>query len=173
MNRTIRLGNVPEQEWDDLQAKGFDCLWLMGLSPLGRRIARQHPDLQKEYAKALPGWKESDVVGSPSSVRAYQLDPELGSWEQLEKVLKKLHDRGIKLILDYNGREKGDWDTYPTSGLRINPKTDQREKSCHDRGRDFSHPMPQRESGFFMTILERGPSYRGRGPAWGMRVRWC
>jgi hypothetical protein len=79
----------------------------MGLSPLGRRIARQHPDLQKEYAKALPGWKESDVVGSPSSVRAYQLDPELGSWEQLEKVLKKLHDRGIKLILDYNGREKG------------------------------------------------------------------
>ncbi|MEJ2230854.1 MAG: alpha-amylase family glycosyl hydrolase [Nitrospirales bacterium] len=104
MNRTIRLGDVPDREWDELQAKGFDCLWLMGIwerSPLGRRIARQHPDLQKEYAKALPGWKESDVVGSPYAVRAYRPDPELASWEQLEKVLVRLHDRGIKLILDF------------------------------------------------------------------------
>ncbi len=104
MDRTIRLGDVPDQEWDDLQAKGFDCLWLMGIwerSPLGRQIARQHPDLQKEYAKALPGWQESDVVGSPYAIRAYQPDPDLGSWEQLEKVLGKLHDRGMKLILDF------------------------------------------------------------------------
>ena len=104
MNRTIRLGDVPDREWDVLQAKGFDYVWLMGLwerSPLGRRIARQHPDLQKEYAKALPGWQDSDVVGSPYAVRAYQPDPDLGSWEQLEKVLQKLHSRGLKLILDF------------------------------------------------------------------------
>jgi Alpha amylase, catalytic domain len=104
MNRTIRLGNVPDREWDELQARGFDAIWLMGLwerSPLGRQIARQHPDLQKEYAKALPGWQESDVVGSPYAVRAYQPDPELASWEQLAEVLRKLHDRGIKLILDF------------------------------------------------------------------------
>lgn len=104
LNRTIRLGDVPDREWDELQAKGFDCIWLMGLwerSPHGRRIARQHADLQKEYAKALPGWQESDVVGSPYAVRAYQPDPELASWEQLEKVLGKLHARGIKLILDF------------------------------------------------------------------------
>lgn len=104
MNRTIRLGDVPDQEWDEFQAKGFDCLWLMGLwerSPLGRRIARQHADLQKEYAKALPDWQEYEVVGSPYAIRAYQPDPELGSWEQLKDVLGKLHDRGIKLILDF------------------------------------------------------------------------
>ena len=104
MNRTIRLGDVPDREWDELQAKGFDCLWLMGLwerSPIGRGIARQHPDLQKEYVKALPGWQESDVVGSPYAVRAYQPDPELASWEQLGKILEKLHARGMKLILDF------------------------------------------------------------------------
>ena len=104
MNRTIRLGDVPDREWDELQARGFDCLWLMGLwerSPLSRQIARQHPDLQKEYAKALPVWQASDVVGSPYAVRAYRPDPELASWEQLAEVLEKLHDRGMKLILDF------------------------------------------------------------------------
>lgn len=104
MNRPIRLGDVPDQEWDDLQARGFDAIWLMGLwerSPLGWQIAIQHPDLQKEYAKALTGWQESDVVGSPYAVRAYQPDPQLASWEQLAEVLEKLHDRGIKLILDF------------------------------------------------------------------------
>ncbi len=104
MARTICLGDVPDHEWDILQAKGFDCIWLMGLwerSPLGRRIARQHPDLQPVYARALPEWKDSDVVGSPYAIRAYQPDPELGSWAQLTSVRKKLQDRGIKLILDF------------------------------------------------------------------------
>lgn len=104
MNRPIRLGEIPDREWDELQAKGFDYIWLMGIwerSLLGLQIARQHPDLQKEYAKALPGWKEADVVGSPYAVRAYQPDPELGSWEQLGNVREKLHARGMKLILDF------------------------------------------------------------------------
>jgi hypothetical protein len=104
MNRSIRLGDVPDREWDALQARGFDAIWLMGIwerSLLGRQIARQHPDLQKEYAKALPGWQDSDIVGSPYAVRAYRPDPELASWEELGAVLVKLHDRGLKLILDF------------------------------------------------------------------------
>lgn len=104
MNRRIRLADVPDREWDALQAKGFDYIWLMGIwerSLLGLQIARQHPDLQREYAKALPGWQESDVVGSPYAIRAYEPDPELASWEELGKVLRKLHDRGLKLILDF------------------------------------------------------------------------
>ncbi len=31
MNRTIRLGDVPDREWDELQARGFDYIWLMGI----------------------------------------------------------------------------------------------------------------------------------------------
>jgi len=104
MNRTVRLNNVPDREWDELQAKGFDCVWLMGIwerSPRSRQIARDHPGLQKEYGKAFPDWQPGDVVGSPYSIRAYRPDPNLGSWEQLEEVLGKLHARGMKLILDF------------------------------------------------------------------------
>ena len=103
-NRTIKLGDVPDREWDNLQAKGFDGIWLMGLwerSARSAQIARNHPDLRMEYDQALPGWQESDVVGSPYAVRAYRPDPELASWDELANVLGTLHDRGMKLILDF------------------------------------------------------------------------
>lgn len=104
MDRPLRLGDVPDREWNDLQAKGFDGVWLMGIwerSPRSQQIARAHPDLQKEYARVLPDWQPADVVGSPYSIRAYRPDPELSSWEQLEEIKEKLHDRGMKLILDF------------------------------------------------------------------------
>ena len=103
-NRPIKLGDVPDQEWDKLQAKGFDGIWLMGLwerSARSTQIARNHPDLRKEYDQALPGWQESDVVGSPYAVREYRPDPKLASWDELATVLETLHDRGMKLILDF------------------------------------------------------------------------
>ncbi|WP_447971480.1 alpha-amylase family glycosyl hydrolase [Nitrospira sp. M1] len=103
-NRLIRLGDVPDQEWDNLQGKGFDCIWLMGIwerSPHSQSIARRDPGLQKEYEKALPGWTVNDVVGSPYAIRAYRPDPELGTWDQLDYVLEKLHQRGMQLILDF------------------------------------------------------------------------
>ncbi len=102
--RMIRLGDVPDQEWDDLQSKGFDYIWLMGIwerSPHSRSIARSDPGLQKEYEQALPDWTAKDVVGSPYAIRAYRPDPELGTWDQLDRVLEKLHQRGMQLILDF------------------------------------------------------------------------
>lgn len=102
--KTIRLEDVPDQEWDELQAKGFDYIWLMGLwerSARSQHIAKNHPDLRREYDHALPGWQESDIVGSPYAVRAYRPDPKLASWDELGDVLGRLHDRGMKLILDF------------------------------------------------------------------------
>ncbi len=102
--RTIKLGDVPDREWDNLQAKGFDGIWLMGLwerSSRSAQIARNHQDLRKEYDQAFPEWQESDVVGSPYAVRAYRPDPALASWDELANVLGKLHARGMKLILDF------------------------------------------------------------------------
>lgn len=102
--RPIRLGDVPDQEWDDFKARGFDCVWLMGIwqrSQASRSIAREDPQLRREYDRALPDWEPSDVVGSPYAIRAYQPDSSLATWKDLDEVRDKLHHRGMKLILDF------------------------------------------------------------------------
>lgn len=102
--RKIRLGEVPDQEWDTLEAQGFDFLWLMGIwerSPASRRIAQSDPQLIASYDRALPGWRPEHVVGSPYAIRAYCPDPELATWGELDDVREKLHRRGVRLILDF------------------------------------------------------------------------
>lgn len=102
--RKIRLAEVPDQEWDTLEAKGFDFLWLMGMwqrSPESRRIAQSDPQLVTSYDRALPGWRPDHVVGSPYAIKAYCPDPELATWDDLDEVREKLHRRGLKLVLDF------------------------------------------------------------------------
>lgn len=102
--KKVTLGDVPDEEWDYLQNKGFDFVWLMGIwerSSRSREIAVEDPALKKEFDLALPGWEPTDVVGSPYAVRAYQPDAELASWDHVGSVLTKLHNRGMKLILDF------------------------------------------------------------------------
>ncbi len=102
--RMVTLGLVPDQEWDRLQAMGFHLIWLMGLwrrSPEGRRIAQTDPTLFAGYEAALPGWQAEDVVGSPYAVQAYEPDPRLGTWEEVDAVRGKLHARGLRLVVDF------------------------------------------------------------------------
>ncbi len=102
--RKVRLGEVPDREWDALQAKGFDFLWLMGVwqrSPAGRLIAQSDPQLIASYDRAFPGWRPEHVVGSPYAIKAYCPDSALATWDELDEVRNKLHRRGIGLILDF------------------------------------------------------------------------
>ena len=102
--KSIGLADVPDSEWDRLAERGFNLVWLMGMwkkSPLGRAISLRREELQPVYDSALPGWSESDVLGSPYSIQAYEPDPAIGSWEDLDSTCEKLRERGIGLILDF------------------------------------------------------------------------
>ncbi|MFX0186274.1 MAG: alpha-amylase family glycosyl hydrolase [Candidatus Hodarchaeota archaeon] len=102
-NCPITLKNVPEEVLDK-EISLFDVVWLMGVwerSPKGREIAIQHPDLQKEYRRALRYFSTDDVVGSPYSVHYYHVDYHLGGQEGLAFFRKQLADRGLLLLLDY------------------------------------------------------------------------
>src|SRR5579871_2020363 len=71
--RDVRLGNVPPEEWDSFALLGFDVVWLMGIwqrSPASRQIELEDAGIRAAYDQALPGWKTSDVIGSPYSVRS-------------------------------------------------------------------------------------------------------
>ncbi|MEK6711216.1 MAG: alpha-amylase, partial [Nitrospinota bacterium] len=98
----LRLDRVPEDVLQRLGEDGWDAVWLMGVwtaSPEGIWAARNHPDLKKEFRRALPGLTERDIIGSPYAVGAYRVAPELGGEEALARLRELLAARGLRRIL--------------------------------------------------------------------------
>jgi Alpha amylase, catalytic domain len=105
LGRQVKLGDVPDQEWDSLRERGFDIVWLMGVwqrSAESRRLALETANTQA-YASALPDWRPEDAVGSPYSVPVYKPDPRIGTWRDVDSVRKKLRARNMCLFLDFVG----------------------------------------------------------------------
>jgi hypothetical protein len=103
LGRRITLDEVPISEWERLRSLGIDLIYLMGIwkrSPAGRSLARSQTSLFSRYDESLPGWSLNDVAGSPFSIQAYEPDPLIGTWTQLEQLHRRLHDLGMRLILD-------------------------------------------------------------------------
>ncbi|OGO22725.1 MAG: hypothetical protein A2Z28_04305 [Chloroflexi bacterium RBG_16_51_9] len=102
--QSLTLATVPDEEWQLLARQGFDLVWLMGVwqrSPDSRHEALQHPELRKEFDRALPGWTDEDISGSPYAIHAYELNPLLGQPGDLIQVKSKLNKLGLRLILDF------------------------------------------------------------------------
>ncbi len=100
----VTLGTVPAAEWDALAALPVDAVWLMGVwerSPASRTIALANPDLMADFRAALPDLTPADIVGSPYSVRRYEVDTHLGGRAGLAAARAELARRGISLILDF------------------------------------------------------------------------
>jgi glycosidase len=98
------LADVPDDTLDHWQALGFTHLWLMGVWPTGprsRSLALAEPDLRSAYASALPDWREADVAGSPYAVADYEVSESLGGAAALKKLRRRLHARGMRLVLDF------------------------------------------------------------------------
>jgi glycosidase len=99
-----RLPDLPFKFFTDLAQKGINIVWLMGLWKTNPRLIEKYcftQDLINSYDKALKGWKKEDIIGSPYSIDEYDVNPEIGSWEDLIELKRKLNDIGIKLLLDF------------------------------------------------------------------------
>jgi Alpha amylase, catalytic domain len=104
--KLVALADVPDSEWDALAERGFDIVWLMGMwqrSAVSRHMMLKETANFAAYERALPGWKPSDIVGSPYSVVQYVPDPRIGTWESLDRIREKLRKRGMALFLDFVG----------------------------------------------------------------------
>lgn len=100
----LTLADVPQAELERIGGYGLDGVWLMGVwqrSVAGRKVAREHPDLQPGYQQALPGFTAEDVVGSPYAVYEYRVDEHLGGDEALATLRRRLADLGLRLMLDF------------------------------------------------------------------------
>ena len=102
--RSVSLGTVPDAEFDRWQKLGFTHVWLMGAWPTGprsRAAACADGSLRRAITGALPDWQEEDFAGSPFAVADYTVARESGGELELKKFRKKLHARGLRLLLDF------------------------------------------------------------------------
>jgi glycosidase len=102
--KPFTLDQVPQAEWDELANLGFNAIWLMGIwsrSPMGQKISQENVSLYEEYARSLPDWKMDDLPGSPYCIKDYTLDQRFGGNKSLTVLRDVLHQKGMKLILDF------------------------------------------------------------------------
>jgi hypothetical protein len=100
----ITLANVPDSQLTGWAKLGFTHIWLMGVWTTGARAraeALSHADLRRAYDEVMPGWREGDVWGSPYAVGDYQVPTALGGEAGLGRFRERLHEHGLKLMLDF------------------------------------------------------------------------
>jgi hypothetical protein len=105
-NQPLALDRVPDEALDRLTDEGFDWLWLMGVwqtGPAGRAVSRGLAGLGAEAKALLPDLREDDICGSPFAVRGYTAHSDFGGDEALARFRRRLHDRGLRLMLDFVG----------------------------------------------------------------------
>jgi len=110
----LTLAAIPDREIEAIAKCGFHYVWLMGVwkrSPAGIKLALENEPLKAEFDRCLPGWKKEDVTGSPYAVYGYELDPRLGTRQDLVALVRErfgteVHPRTIERALKAAAREK-------------------------------------------------------------------
>ncbi|MBN1299942.1 MAG: glycosidase [Melioribacteraceae bacterium] len=103
-NPSITLSAIPEDYWRNLKNLGIDIIWLMGVWKTVPSAVDKYcyeEGLIKEYAKALPDWRNEDVAGSPYAIDEYRVSEEFGGDDEIKSLKAKLNKMGLKLILDF------------------------------------------------------------------------
>jgi len=98
------FSSIPDGQIKTWQDMGIDMIWLMGIWENNKEVISEYcfePDLISSYNSALKDWQPEDVVGSPYSIDKYEINPALGTKEELLSFKQRLNEKGIKLILDF------------------------------------------------------------------------
>jgi hypothetical protein len=98
------LKNVPKEYWKNLYSLGMDYVWLMGIWRTNESVIKEYcfePWLVQEYKRALNDFTDEDVIGSPYSIDAYEINPAVGTEEELLELKEYLNSIGMGLLLDF------------------------------------------------------------------------
>ncbi len=100
----VTLASVPDSEFARWQKLGFTHIWAMGVwttGPRTRGMCFDDGNMKAMFNRLVPGWQEDDVPGSPYGISDYKVPASLGGESALKSFRKKLHARGMKLLLDF------------------------------------------------------------------------
>jgi hypothetical protein len=98
------LDAVPDAVLDGWVAQGFEWVYLLGVwqtGPAGAAISRSRGEWYPSLEAALPDLTESDICGSCFAVAEYRVADRLGGDEALTRLRARLHERGLRLLLDF------------------------------------------------------------------------
>jgi hypothetical protein len=108
LSRTLRrpatLDDIPDGELDKIAQDGFDWVWFLGVwqtGVAGRKISLENAEWRREFQELLPDFSDNDVCGSCFAIRSYTVHSDFGGNSALERLRRRLTERGIRLILDF------------------------------------------------------------------------
>ena len=100
----VTLADVPDSEFARWRQLGFTHLWLMGVwttGPRSRAAALASADLRRACGEVGEQACETVIAGSPYAIAEYRVPPALGGESGLQEFRRRLHERGIRLLLDF------------------------------------------------------------------------
>jgi Alpha amylase, catalytic domain len=104
LGRPATLDDISDRELDSLKQTGFDLVWFLGVwqtGPAGRKISLSNPEWLEEYHRILPDFKPADVSGSCFAIQQYRVHSDFGGDPALDRLLQRVHQRGLGLVLDF------------------------------------------------------------------------
>jgi len=104
LGRPATLDDIPERALESWTQGGFDLIWFLGIwqtGAAGRQVSASNPEWLAEYRQVLPDLRPSDICGSCFAIQDYRAHHEFGGSEALDRLRRRLHNHGLRLILDF------------------------------------------------------------------------
>jgi hypothetical protein len=104
LGRAANLDDIPDSELDSIAKKKFDWIWFLSVwqtGLAGQRVSRTNLEWRKEFEETLPDLCEDDIAGSGFAITGYTVHKDLGGNEALKRLRARVHERGLKLMLDF------------------------------------------------------------------------
>jgi hypothetical protein len=104
LGRPATLDDIPDDEISRIAGLGFDWLYLLGVwhtGQIGQQLARSNQPLLTEIRQTLPDASQKDICSSCFAITGYNVPVEWGGNAALQRLLPRLHQQGLQLMLDF------------------------------------------------------------------------
>ena len=104
LGRAATLDDIPDTALDEWSRLGFDWVYFLGVWQTGSvapQVSRSNPEWVAEYHRLLSDLTDADVCGSCFAVTGYTVHQAMGGHGAMERLRDRLHQRGLKLMLDF------------------------------------------------------------------------